>query len=119
MKRNPKGVLLLIGAILAEVTGSLSLKGALDHPGLYALVAVAYVSAFTMLAFVLRTGMPLGVAYGIWGACGVALTAIFAMLIFGEAISAMMAVGIIVVIAGVLCVEFGSHAGQAEKAAAS
>ena len=34
--------LLLAGAILSEVTGSLSLKGALDRPGLYVLVAAGY-----------------------------------------------------------------------------
>ena len=34
--------LLLAGSILSEVTGSLSLKGALDRPGLYVLVAAGY-----------------------------------------------------------------------------
>ena len=64
--------LLLAGAILSEVTASLSLKGALDRPALYAVVLVGYAASFVALAMVLRRGMALGVAYGIWGALGVA-----------------------------------------------
>lgn len=61
---------LLAGAIACEVTGSLSLRAAVAHPGWYAVVVVGYVAAFALLAAVLRRGMPLGVAYGIWGAVG-------------------------------------------------
>ena len=46
--------LLLAGSILSEVTGSLSLKGALDRPGLYVLVAAGYIASFILLALVLR-----------------------------------------------------------------
>ena len=58
--------LLLLGAILAEVTATLSLRGALDQPALYAVVVLGYASSFGLLALVLRRGMALGVAYGIW-----------------------------------------------------
>lgn len=117
MNDKPRAALFLLAAILAEVTGSLSLKGALDNPALYALVVAGYLGAFAFLALTLRAGMPLGAAYGIWGACGVALTAVFSTLIYGEALNLTMAIGIAVVIAGVLCVELGSHAGrQAEEA---
>lgn len=101
--------MLLIGAIVVEVAGSLCLKGALTYPMLYVPVVIAYVSAFTLLAFVLRTGMPLGVAYGIWGASGVVLTAILSLLIFGEQVNLLMGIGIVIVVAGVLCVQLGSH----------
>lgn len=117
MTKRPmaKGWLLLAGAILSEVTGSLSLKGALDHPALYVLVVVGFISAFTFLAAVLRTGMALGVAYGIWGASGVALTAIMSLVIYGEPITLMMGLGIVVVIAGVLCVELGAQAAHNQR----
>lgn len=115
MTPKTKSVVFLFAAIVAEVTGSLALKGALETPALYVLVVVAYVSAFTLLGLVLRMGMPLGVAYGIWAASGVALTAIFSLIIFGEPINIVMAIGIVVVIGGVLFVEFGSHAGQRAK----
>lgn len=116
MKKNAaKGWVFLVIAILAEVTGSLSLKGALDAPALYALVVLGYVGAFVALSFVLRTGMALGVAYGIWGASGVALTAIMSLVIFGELLTFLMGVGIVVVIAGVLCVELGGKVGHSTE----
>lgn len=107
--------LLLTAAILLEVTATLSLRGALDHPAWYALVAVGYLGSFTALSLVLRAGMGLGVAYGIWGASGVALTAIMATVIFGDALTALMGMGIALVIAGVLCVELGSQAAHARR----
>lgn len=96
-------------AVLTEVTATLSLKGALTHPLLYTVVVAGYVTAFTALAYALRAGLGLGVAYGVWGACGVALTALASMWVFGEPLSAMMGVGIALVIGGVLCVELGSR----------
>ena len=111
--------LLLAGAILSEVTGSLALKAALDAPGYYVLVAVGYIASFTLLTLVLRAGMGLGVAYGIWAALGVALTAVMSALLFDEALTALMGVGIALVIAGVLLVEFGSQQAHAEGLGAS
>ena len=101
--------ILLGGAILTEVAGSLSLKAALDQPAFYAVVAVGYTAAFSLLWLALRDGMPVGVAYGVWAAFGVALTALFSALIFGEALTPVMLIGIGLVIAGVLCVELGRH----------
>ena len=107
--------LFLAGAIAVEVTASLSLKAALETPGFYAIVVVGYVSAFVLLSFTLRAGMPLGVAYGIWGAVGVALTAALAAAIFGEPLTPLMLGGIVLVILGVLCVELGSHRPKAAE----
>ncbi|MCU1437627.1 MAG: QacE family quaternary ammonium compound efflux transporter [Naasia sp.] len=101
--------LILACAIATEVTATLSLKAALETPAFYAVVVAGYLASFVFLAVVLRAGMPLGVAYGIWGATGVALTAVLSLLLFGEPISGMMGIGIVLVIAGVLLVEFGSH----------
>ena len=101
--------LLLAGAIVTEVAGSLSLKAALEQPLLYQVVFLGYGVAFVLLTLVLRAGIPIGVAYGIWGATGVALTASLAALLFGEPLTPLMLGGIVLVIAGVLCVELGSH----------
>ncbi len=103
--------LLLITAILTEVSATLSLRAALDHPAWYVVVVGGYLAAFTALSFVLREGMGLGVAYGIWGATGVVLTAVFATFLFGDPLTATMGVGIALVIGGVLCVELGSQVG--------
>ncbi|MFF8650705.1 DMT family transporter [Streptomyces griseoluteus] len=108
--------LLLTAAILLEVTATLSLRGALDHPALYVPVVVGYVGSFTVLALVLRAGLALGVAYGVWGASGVALTAILAALLFGDPLTGVMGLGIALVIAGVLCVELGAQSVRARPA---
>ena len=102
--------LLLLAAIASEVTGSLSLKGALDHPWLYVPVALGLASAFVLLSAVLRRGMALGVAYGIWGAMGVAATSVLSAIIYGEPFTGVMALGIVMIIGGVLTVEFGAQA---------
>ena len=101
--------MLLAGAIATEVTASLSLKAALDHPAFYVVVVVGYIAAFVFLSFVLREGLALGVAYGIWGALGVALTAIMSSAIFGEPLTIVMGVGLVLIILGVLVVELGSQ----------
>jgi multidrug transporter EmrE-like cation transporter len=107
--------LLLIAAIVTEVSATLSLRAALDHPAWYVVVVVGYLVAFTALSFVLREGMGLGVAYGIWGATGVVLTAILATILFGDPLTATMGLGIALVIGGVLCVELGSQAAAASE----
>jgi len=100
----------LVGAILTEVTATLSLKAAITGSKLwYIPVAVGYGIAFTCLSFALQNDMPLGVAYGIWSAAGVALTAVAGRLIFKEPFTWVMAAGIALVMGGVLLVEAGAE----------
>jgi small multidrug resistance pump len=53
--------------------------------------------------------MPLGVAYGIWTAAGVALTAVFGRVIFKQRFTWVMALGIALIMGGVLLIEVGAH----------
>jgi len=101
--------LFLVLAIGCEVIGSLSMKAAVESPGFYALATLGYGGAFVCLFVSLRNGMSLGVGYGIWGAAGVAATAVMSMLIFGEPITLLMGVGLVAVMLGVLLVEVGSQ----------
>ena len=110
--------LLLLGAIVIEVTATLSLRGALDHPALYVVVVGGYVASFWLLALVLRRGMGLGVAYGIWGACGVVLTALLSAALFGEMFTLLKASGIVLIAAGVAVVELGSQRARRAEAVA-
>lgn len=48
-------------------------------------------------------------AYGIWGATGAVATAILSAFLFSEPVSVLMGVGIVLVVAGVLTLELGSH----------
>ncbi|WP_353952478.1 SMR family transporter [Knoellia sp. S7-12] len=106
---------LLLAAILSEVTASLSLKGALVEPLLYIPVVVGFVAAFIFLSAVLRRNMPIGVAYGVWAASGVALTSVLSAVIYDEPFTRVMGVGIVLIIAGVLLVEIGSQAAQDKR----
>ena len=104
-----KGLPLLGGAIAAEVVGTMSLRAVVDRPGWVPVVVVAYLAAFVLLGLALRSGIPVGTAYGIWGACGVALTAVLGALLFAEALGPVTIAGIALIIAGVVLVETGSH----------
>ncbi|WP_375386602.1 DMT family transporter [uncultured Microbacterium sp.] len=105
------GWLLLAGAIVVEVTATLSLRAATHGSRLwYIVVGIGYVAAFGLLSLTLKTGIPLGVAYGIWAATGVALTAVASRLIFKEPLTWIMAVGIALIMGGVLLIEVGATA---------
>jgi small multidrug resistance pump len=119
MKTHPpmRKWLTLAAAIGSEVAATLALKAALDHPGWYVLVVAGYLAAFAFLAVCLRLGIKIGVAYGIWGAGGVVVTAVLSALIYGEPLTALMGLGIVLIIAGVLTVELGSQRAAREHEA--
>lgn len=109
--------LLLAGAIVSEVGASLSLKAATERPGWYVAVAVGYTAALVVLSRLLRAGVPLAVVYGVWGAAGVALTALLSAAVFGEPLTALTGVGIALLVGGVVAVEVGSQQASARRAA--
>ena len=101
--------LFLILAIVLEVGAALSLRLATDGRKLfYIAVVVGYLGAFFFLTQVLSLGLGIGVAYGIWAASGVALTAVASKFLFKEPFTWVMALGIALVIGGVLLVELGA-----------
>jgi small multidrug resistance pump len=106
---------LLFAAISVEVAATLSLRASQDHSAWLIVVVAGYVVSFLLLTMVLRAGMPVGVAYGIWGAMGTAATAVLAAAIFGDPFTWPIAAGIGLIIAGVLLVEFGSRQTAADE----
>jgi small multidrug resistance pump len=106
---------LLIAAIATEVAATLSLRASQDHAAWLVVVVIGYLGAFVLLTLVLRGGMAVGVAYGIWGAMGTASTAVLAAVLFGDAFTWPIAAGIGLIIAGVLLVELGSPAEDAPQ----
>ncbi|MBT1610940.1 cation transporter [Curtobacterium sp. MCBA15_007] len=102
------GWVLLAIAIVTEVGATISLKLATDGKRVwYVAVVAGYLTAFSLLAVALTLGLPIGVAYGIWAATGVALTAVLGRVLFREPLTALMLGGITLIIAGVLLVELG------------
>lgn len=95
-------------AIVCEVIAALSLRMAVSSRGVwYVAVASGYVVAFVLLTFSLAAGMPLSVAYGVWTAAGVALTAVLGRFLFKEPFTWVMAFGVALIMGGVLLVEMG------------
>ena len=100
--------LYLTGAIVCEVGATLSLRAATTGSRRwYVPVVAGYVAAFVFLTLTLEEGLGLGVAYGIWAAVGVALTAIASSLLFREPLTLLMAGGIALIAGGVLLIELG------------
>ena len=101
--------LFLSGAILTEVAATVSLR--LASEGMrswYVAVGAGYLLAFTFLTLTLAQGMSLGVAYGIWAAAGVALTAIASRIVFKEPLTPVMILGLGLIMGGVLLIELGA-----------
>jgi small multidrug resistance pump len=101
---------ILLGiAILLEVAATLSLRASIDGKKVWLVAVVAgYLIAFTCLSLALREGLGIGIAYGIWTACGVALTALIGKFLFDEPLTKLMAAGIVLIGAGVLLIELGA-----------
>lgn len=97
----------LAGAIVLEVAATLGLRASdgFRKKAWLAPVILGYVASFSMLSWSLSLGMPVGIAYGVWSACGVALVAVIARYLFAEPLTWVMAVGIGFIIAGVLTIE--------------
>nr|WP_201469195.1 SMR family transporter [Microbacterium hydrocarbonoxydans] len=100
---------LLVFAIASEVTATLSLRASqgLRRRRWIPVIVVGYLVAFTLLGVILAMGMPVGVAYGVWAAAGVAITAILGRVIFKDHFSVMMAIGVALIALGVALIEFG------------
>ena len=101
----------LLIAIALEVTATLSLRAAegFTHPFWLIPVVIGYSGSLWLLSVVLDRGMPVGVAYGIWSAIGVVLTAVMGTVLFGELLGTVQIIGIVAIVVGVLLVELGSH----------
>jgi small multidrug resistance pump len=99
--------LALAGAILVEVIATLSLRASDGFRKRTWIVPVAlgYAASFYLLWVSLSLGMPVGVAYGVWTACGVALVALIARFVFSEPLTWLMGAGIALIVAGVLTIE--------------
>jgi small multidrug resistance pump len=103
----------LTGAILFEVLGTLALRASEGFRKKIWIIPVTlgYVVSFSLLWLTLRLGMHVGIAYGVWTACGVALVAVVARFLFSEPLTWLMGVGIALIIAGVLTIELTGAAG--------
>ncbi len=99
--------LALSGAILVEVFATLALRASdgFRRKAWITPVVAGYLLSFYLLWVSLGLGMPVGIAYGVWSACGVALVAVIARFLFDEPLTLVMGAGIALIIGGVLTIE--------------
>lgn len=102
---------MLAGAILAEVVATVCLRASagFTKPVPSVVVVAGYVTAFVLLSQVLKRGMALGLAYGIWAGIGVALVALAGVVFFQDRFSWLQVVGLALVAAGVVALELGQQ----------
>jgi small multidrug resistance pump len=102
------GYLLLAGAIAAEVAGTTALKYSEGFSRLWPslLTLLGYLISFGLLAQTLKT-LSVGTAYAIWSGVGTAAIATIGTVFLGEGMPLAKAVGIALIIVGVVVLNLG------------
>ena len=103
MIQSPYVPLLL--AISLEVLGTSMLQRSEQFTRLWPTVAMAvcYLASFYLLSVTLKV-LPLGVAYAIWSAFGVALVALIGWVAFGQRLDGPAVLGLALIVAGVVII---------------
>ncbi|QHM75046.1 Spermidine export protein MdtJ [Mixta theicola] len=102
--------LFLMFSIIAEVTGTLSMKyasmngGQLGHLVMYLMVTLSYIA----LSLAVKR-IALGVAYALWEGVGVLLITLFSVAWFAEPLPLMKSGGLLVLIAGIVLLNGGTE----------
>ena len=95
--------LLLVASIVLEVLGTMSMKlsEGFTKPLYSALVAVFYALSIAGLALVLKR-IDVSVAYAVWSGVGTALVAMVGVSVFGEALTVVKVVALVLIVVGVV-----------------
>ena len=72
------------------------------------LVVVGYVISFGIFVIVLKH-MSLGLAYGIWGGAGTALTTLIGVVMYDEPFTLFTGLGLALIVAGIIALNSGSQ----------
>ena len=101
--------LFLIGAIVSETFGTsmLKLSEQFTKPLPSFACIVGYMLSFYLLSFALKT-LPIGIAYGIWGAVGIVLITLIGVFAFKQVPDLPAIIGLALIIAGVLIINLFS-----------
>ncbi|ENZ7707892.1 multidrug/spermidine efflux SMR transporter subunit MdtJ [Klebsiella aerogenes] len=101
--------ILLASAIVAEITGTLSMKWASvsgGHTG-YILMLAMIALSYIFLAFAVKK-IALGVAYALWEGIGILLITVFSVLLFDESLSVIKLAGLATLVAGIILIKSGT-----------
>ena len=102
--------ILLALAIIAEITGTLSMKWASVSDGTtgFILMLVMISLSYIFLSFAVKK-IALGVAYALWEGIGIVLITLFSVLVFDESLTVMKAAGLATLIAGIVLIKSGTR----------
>lgn len=102
--------ILLALAIIAEITGTLSMKWASvsgGHTGFILMLAMIALS-YIFLAFAVKK-IALGVAYALWEGIGILLITLFSVLLFDESLSLLKIAGLTTLVIGIVLIKSGTQ----------
>ncbi len=97
-------------AIIAEITGTLSMKWSSisdDNTG-YIFMLVMITFSYILLSFSVKK-IALGVAYAMWEGTGILIITLCSVLLFDESISLLKILGLATLIAGITLLKSGMH----------
>jgi len=103
---------ILLAAIVAEIMGTSALRLSEGFTKLLpsAIVLLSYGASFYLMAVGLKQGMPLGLSYAIWAGLGTVGVVIIGLMFFQEKLNLGAALGIFLVLAGVVFINLFSEA---------
>lgn len=101
---------LLALAIVAEITGTLSMKWASVSDGStgFILMLVMITLSYIFLSFAVKK-IALGVAYALWEGVGILLITLFSVMIFDETLTTMKIAGLTTLVAGIVLIKSGTR----------
>lgn len=108
--------ILLALAIIAEITGTLSMKWAATsggHAGFILMLAMITLS-YIFLSFAVKK-IALGVAYALWEGIGILIITLFSVMLFDETLSTMKIAGLTTLIAGIVLIKSGTRKSKKQK----
>lgn len=103
--------ILILIAIALEVAATLCLKATegLSRPLPLVGVVIGYIASFALMGVALRS-LPVGPVYAVWAALGTAGAVVGGALLFRERLSPLGALGVIVVVTGVVLIGIAERA---------
>jgi spermidine export protein MdtJ len=101
--------ILLALAIIAEITGTLSMKWSSvsdDNLG-YIFMLLMITLSYILLSFSIKK-IALGVAYAMWEGIGILFITVFSVLLFDESISLLKIIGLTTLVVGIALIKSGT-----------
>lgn len=101
--------ILLALAIIAEITGTLSMKwsSVSDNNLGYIFMLLMITLSYILLSFSIKK-IALGVAYAMWEGIGILFITVFSVLLFDESISLLKIIGLTTLVVGIALIKSGT-----------